>query len=62
MTNQAARFVKVQKAAYSRCLAPSMDCEEAAIRAHSIQNSRILELLQSEQYGMMPDKTFNRRI
>jgi hypothetical protein len=30
---------------FSRCLAPEMSCNEAAIRAHSVQNSLVLDLL-----------------
>jgi hypothetical protein len=47
-------LVKAQKAEYSRCLHPSMDCEEPPIRAHSIQNSRILDLVQTEGHVIMP--------
>lgn len=47
-------FVKAQKAEYSRCLHPSMDCKEKPIRAHSIQNSRILDLIQTDGHVIMP--------
>lgn len=29
-------FAKAQKQGYVKCLAPSMDCDEEPIRAHSI--------------------------
>jgi hypothetical protein len=34
----------------NRCLAPGMICAEKAIRAHSVQNSRALELLAREHH------------
>ena len=36
---------KIDKAGFHRCLEPTMQCQNAAIRAHSIQNSRVLDLL-----------------
>lgn len=47
-------FVNAQQQGYTRCLAPSMDCEEEAIRAHSIQNSRVLDLVQTNGHVLMP--------
>ena len=38
-------FAKLMNARYSRCLGPDIFCNKPAIRAHSIQNSRILELI-----------------
>lgn len=38
-----AQMFKTNKAQYNRCLEPTNRCEQKAIRAHSIQNSRILD-------------------
>jgi hypothetical protein len=38
-------FFKVDKWQFSKCLAPGLDCAEPAIRAHSIQNSKVLDLI-----------------
>lgn len=48
-------FVKAQKGDYTtKCLHPSMDCEEKPIRAHSIQNAQVLDLIQTEGHVLMP--------
>jgi hypothetical protein len=47
-------FVDAQKQDYTRCLAPSMDCDEEPIRAHSIQNARVLDLVQTDGHVLMP--------
>src|SRR6267378_1806161 len=38
-------FFKSDKWHFNRCLAPGMNCTCTAIRAHSLQNSRVLDLL-----------------
>jgi hypothetical protein len=35
-------------------LAPSMDCDEEPIRAHSIRNARVLDLVQTDGHVLMP--------
>jgi hypothetical protein len=35
---------EAQKRNFSRCLPPTLACNEKPIRAHSIQNSRVIEL------------------
>jgi hypothetical protein len=40
-----ASFLKRAKAQYLRCLEPSLKCTGRPIRAHSVQNSRLLDLL-----------------
>jgi hypothetical protein len=40
-----ASLLKIDKAGFSRCLEPSFRCTEPAIRAHSVQNSRLLDQL-----------------
>ena len=47
-------FAKVQKKGYARCLAPSLDCDEEPIHAHSIQNARVLDLIQTDGHVLMP--------
>jgi hypothetical protein len=48
-------FVKAQKEDYAtKCLHPSMDCEEKPICAHSIQNARVLDLIQTDGHILMP--------
>src|SRR6266481_2682497 len=47
-------FAKAQKKDYARCLPPSMDCDEEPIRAHSIQNARVLDLVQTDGHVLMP--------
>lgn len=48
-TNQKSRmrawFFEAQKQRFNRCLAPGMNCENDAIKAHSIQNSQTMDLL-----------------
>jgi hypothetical protein len=41
-----AQFFELRKQGYDRCLHFSMDCKKDAIRAHSIQNGKVLDLLQ----------------
>ncbi len=53
-----ASFFKTAKSEFNRCLEFSMTCENKAIRAHSIQNSRILYNLVVDGHVTM----FNLRI
>jgi hypothetical protein len=41
-------FFKGQGKKLNRCLSPTMDCEEKAIRAHSVQNAKALDLLSCD--------------
>lgn len=41
-------FFRLDKAKLVRCFAPGMACDEVAIRAHSIQNAKRLELLSRD--------------
>jgi hypothetical protein len=50
-------FVQAQKKSYARCLPPSMHCDEEPIRAHSIQNARVLDLVQTDGHVRMPRYT-----
>jgi hypothetical protein len=49
-----AKFFELRKQGYSRCLHYSMDCQRDAIRAHSIQNVKVLDLLQRENHVIVP--------
>ena len=48
------KFFDLRKQGYSRCLHYSMDCQKDAIRAHSIQNGKVLDLLQRENHVIFP--------
>lgn len=48
------KFFDLRKQGYSRCLHYSMDCPKDAIRAHSIQNGKVLDLLQREHHVIFP--------
>jgi hypothetical protein len=39
------RFFKTHNSRFSKCLAPGMNCDKEAIRAHSIQNSGVIDLI-----------------
>jgi hypothetical protein len=46
----------------NRCIAPGISCEETAIRAHSIQNARVLDLLCSDGHVVAPvNSILNKR-
>lgn len=48
------RFFDLQKKKYERCLYVGFDCEEKPIRAHSIQNGKVLDLLQRDHHVIAP--------
>lgn len=50
-------FFRTDKAEFNKCLEPSMKCKNRAIRAHSVQNSRILENLTENGHVV----TFKRK-
>ena len=48
-------FSKAQTARpFSICMCPWEECERKAIRAHSVQNSRVLDQLQRNGHVVMP--------
>lgn len=49
-----ARFFDLQKKKYERCLHVGFDCKEKPVRAHSIQNSKVLDLLQRKNHVVAP--------
>ncbi len=54
------RFFQTSNAKLSRCLDPGMQCQDPAIRAHSIQNSRVLDLLAVDGHVIMPKARFSK--
>jgi hypothetical protein len=53
--NQAiSKFVGLQKKNFNRCMHLDFACEKQPIRAHSIQNSKVLDLLQENDHVIMP--------
>jgi hypothetical protein len=42
------RFFKANKSRFRKCLEPQMACDNAAIRAHSVQNSQTFDLLAKD--------------
>jgi hypothetical protein len=48
------KFFDLQKKVYENCLHPGFGCERKAIRAHSIQNGKVLDLLQVNNHVLMP--------
>jgi hypothetical protein len=40
------KFFAINRARFDRCLEPQMSCQKKAIRAHSIQNAKTLDLLE----------------
>jgi len=47
------------KAKYQKCLEPTETCIANAIRAHSVQNSRVLELIAENGHVIMPELSHN---
>ncbi len=45
-----ADFFRIQQLGFEKCLEPGMQCRQPAIRAHSIQNRRIITLLQENNH------------
>jgi len=51
---QVGRFFDLQKKKYEKCLHVGFDCDGKPIRAHSIQNGKVLDLLQRENHVIVP--------
>lgn len=51
---QIAKFFELQKNRLSKCMHANFSCKNEAIRAHSIQNSKVLDLLQQDNHVIMP--------
>ncbi|WKA29333.1 hypothetical protein [Bradyrhizobium roseum] len=48
-------FVAAQKRTYAKCLYGDLTCEEKPVDAHSIQNAKVIELIQDNGHVLMPD-------
>lgn len=48
------KFFDLQKKVYENCLHTGFDCERKAVRAHSIQNGKVLDILQADHHVVMP--------
>ncbi len=53
-------FFQANKWQLNRCLAPGMTCEGTAIRAHSIQNARVLDLLCKDDHVVGPTRRIDK--
>jgi hypothetical protein len=51
--------LKQIRSKFNRCFWPLERCSETAIRAHSIQNSKVLDLLCEENHVIMPEMCLN---
>lgn len=45
-----AEFFRTRKIGFGRCLEPTMQCDQPAIRAHSIQNRQTITLLEQDNH------------
>ena len=52
-------FFKKQNEKFHRCLDPTLTCTGKPINAHSIQNARVLDLLERRGHVVMPSKKFS---
>jgi hypothetical protein len=55
-----AEFFRTQKLGLDRCLAPSMQCTRATVRAHSIQNRQTISLLENDNHVIALQPRFSR--
>jgi hypothetical protein len=55
-----AEFFRTRKIEFGRCLEPTMQCGQPAIRAHSIQNSQTITLLQQGDHVIAWQPRFSR--
>lgn len=52
--NAIGKFFDLQKKVYEKCLYVGFGCENKPVRAHSIQNGKVLDLLQEDNHVIMP--------
>jgi hypothetical protein len=57
LLNEAFRIYNRQ---FGKCLAPSMQCQNTPIQAHSIQNARVIDLLQEKGHVMALTPRFSQ--
>lgn len=53
------KFMALRKQGYDRCMHVAFTCKNDAIRAHSIQNGKVLDLLQRDNHVIVPKPKFN---
>jgi hypothetical protein len=51
---------RIMKSQFGNCLAPSMQCQNAPIQAHSIQNARVIDLLEEKGHVVAIAPRFSR--
>ena len=51
-------FFATQGTTFEKCLEPAMACKQKAIRAHSIQNAKVLDLIAVDGHVVMPQVKF----
>jgi hypothetical protein len=57
MTDKTAlgRYVQLKKQGFDRCLHSAFECN-TPVKAHSIQNKKVLELLQKDDHVIVPQQ------
>lgn len=53
-------FFSTMNRGYNRCLDRTMTCTHKAIKAHSIQNSKVIDLLENNGHLIMPLKKMKK--
>lgn len=57
---QLQQFFEVQASKLNRCLEPALSCDKKTIRAHSIQNARVLDLLVEDGHVITPQQKMGK--
>lgn len=55
------KFMEVQRQRFDRCMHDDFSCKNKAIHAHSIQNRKVLDLLQKDNHVITPKKKFDAK-
>lgn len=55
------KFMEVRKRDFTRCMHDDFSCKNEAIRAHSIQNGKVLDLLQHNGHVVIPKPKFDSK-
>ena len=55
-----AEFFRTRKIGFGRCLEPTMQCDQPAIRAHSIQNRQTIALLEQDNHVLAWQPRFSQ--
>lgn len=53
------KFMDLRKQGFDRCMHLDFKCEKDAIRAHSVQNGKVLDLLQKDNHVIIPQPKFD---